>query len=399
MGLKIGLLNDSFPPAIDGVANTVKAYAEILSAGCDEPVVITPKYPHVNDNYDYKVYRYSSIPTDKLFGYRTGNPFSPITISDLNLENFDLLHVHCPFASAVLATSIKTFSKKKMPLILTYHTKFDIDIEKRIHIHGFRHIVTKFVINNINQMDEVWVVSEGAGKNLASLGYKGKYVVMPNGTDFPNGKANEEEMQAVRKEYGIDPDCLVFLFVGRMFWYKNIGLSLEALKMLHADNIKFKFIVAGDGDDRVAIEQFVKQLGISDNVIFAGAVYDRQKLRALYSISDLFLFPSTYDTSGLVVKEAAACHCPSVIVRESCASEGVEDGKTGYLCEENSASLYAAIKNAVSDPSKLKEVGDGANKYVYYSWEDSVRAARLRYDEVLFNFNKPKRKCLFKKKK
>ena len=134
MGLKIGLLNDSFPPTIDGVANTVKAYADILSEGCDEPVVITPKYPHVHDDYNYKVYRYSSIPTDKLLGYRAGNPFSPITISDLNLENFDLLHVHCPFASAVLASSIRTFSKKKIPLILTYHTKFDVDIEKRIHL-------------------------------------------------------------------------------------------------------------------------------------------------------------------------------------------------------------------------------------------------------------------------
>ena len=397
MGLKIGLLNDSFPPAIDGVANTVKAYADILSSGCDEPVVITPKYPHVNDNYNYKVYRYSSIPTDKLIGYRTGNPFSPITISDLNLENFDLLHVHCPFASAVLANSIKTFSKKKIPLVLTYHTKFDIDIEKRIHIHGFRHIVTKFVINNINKMDEVWVVSEGAGKSLAELGYKGKYIVMPNGTDFPNGKASEEDIELIRKEYNIEPGCLVFLFVGRMFWYKNIGLSLEALKMLKADNVNFKFLVAGDGDDRYAIEQFAKQLNIDDKVIFAGPVYDRNKLRAMYSLADLFLFPSTYDTSGLVVKEAAACHCPSVIIRGSCASEGIEHNYSGYLCDESVSSLYSTIKEAISDPTKLKEIGENANKYVYYSWEDSVRAARLRYDEILFNYNKPKRRKWFKK--
>jgi len=397
MGLKIGLLNDSFPPAIDGVANTVKAYADILTDGCDEPVVITPKYPHVNDNYKYKVYRYSSIPTDKLIGYRTGNPFSPITISDLNLENFDLLHVHCPFASAVLANSIKAFSKKKIPLILTYHTKFDIDIEKRIHIHGFRHIVTKFILTNINQMDEVWVVSEGAGKNLIDLGYKGKYIVMPNGTDFPNGKANASEIEAIKKEFNIEPDCLVFLFVGRMFWYKNVGLSLEALKMLKADNVKFKFILAGDGDDRIAIEQYVKQLNLEENVTFAGPIYDRNKLRALYSIGDLFLFPSTYDTSGLVVKEAAACHCPSVVVSGSCAAEGVEDDFSGYLCEESATGVYDAIKRAISDTNKLKEVGDNANKHVYYSWEDSVRAARLRYDEVLFNHNKPKRKGWFKR--
>jgi len=182
-----------------------------------------------------------------------------------------------------------------------------------------------------------------------------------------------------------------------MFWYKNVGLSLEALKMLKADNVKFKFILAGDGDDRIAIEQYVKQLNLEENVTFAGPIYDRNKLRALYSIGDLFLFPSTYDTSGLVVKEAAACHCPSVVVSGSCAAEGVEDDFSGYLCEESATGVYDAIKRAISDTNKLKEVGDNANKHVYYSWEDSVRAARLRYDEVLFNHNKPKRKGWFKK--
>ena len=48
--LKIGLLNDSFPPVIDGVANTVKAYADLLYEQ-DEPIVITPKYPRVTDRY------------------------------------------------------------------------------------------------------------------------------------------------------------------------------------------------------------------------------------------------------------------------------------------------------------------------------------------------------------
>ena len=73
MKLKVGLLNDSFPPLIDGVANTVKAYADNLCQE-DEPVVITPKYPHVTDNYPYEVYRYHSIPTDKIIGYRSGDP-------------------------------------------------------------------------------------------------------------------------------------------------------------------------------------------------------------------------------------------------------------------------------------------------------------------------------------
>ncbi len=395
--MKIALLNDSFPPLIDGVANAVQAYAGILCDQGDDPVVITPTYPHAKDNYEYKVYRYTSLATDKLIGYRTGNPFSATTITDLYYEKFDILHVHCPFASAVLASCIKTFSKNKIPMVFTYHTKFDLDIERCVHIHGFRPIVRRFVINNIKRMDDVWVVSDGAGQNLRSLGYKGNYTVMPNGTDFKKGKAPQEAINALNEKYGIESDTLVFLFVGRMFWYKNVGLSFEALKKLKDDGIKFRMILVGDGGDRHAMEDYVKELGIDESVIFTGAIRDREQLRVFYSRADLFLFPSTYDTSGLVVKEAAACDCPSVLVKDSCASEGIADKVTGYISEENADSLYQTIKVAVSDLEKLKEVGINAGKYIYYSWEDSVAAARKRYEQIIASYNK-KKHGFFKRK-
>ncbi len=395
--MKIALLNDSFPPVIDGVANTVQSYARILCNNGDDAVVVTPMYPYAEDNYEYKVYRFKSIATDKLIGYRTGNPFSPSTLTDLYYEDFDILHVHCPFASAVLASYVKTFSKNKMPMVFTYHTKFDIDIEKRIHIHGFRPIVRSFILNNIKKMDEVWVVSDGAGQNLRSLGYKGDYVVMPNGTDFSRGQASDEAIDSLNKRYGIEPNMPVFLYVGRMMWYKNIGLTLEALKKLHDDGIAFRMLMVGDGNDRAAMEGYAKKLGISSCVTFVGTVTDREELRVFYSRADLFLFPSTYDTSGLVVKEAAACDCPSVLIKNSCASEGIADGVTGYICEETPDSLYETVKEAIGDRVKLKQVGVDAGKFVYYSWEDSVATARKRYEQIIENY-KRKKHSIFKRK-
>ena len=63
--LKLGLLNDSFPPLIDGVANATKAYAQIIQDKYGKAVVITPKYPHVKDDYNFCVYRYHSVPSDR----------------------------------------------------------------------------------------------------------------------------------------------------------------------------------------------------------------------------------------------------------------------------------------------------------------------------------------------
>ena len=382
MKMKIGLLNDSFPPLIDGVANTVKAYADNLCQE-DEPVVITPKYPHVNDNYPYEVYRYHSIPTDKILGYRSGDPFGPLSVTELINKKFDILHVHCPFASAVLALNLKSLSRSRLPVVFTYHTKFDVDIVRLVPTKAFQKFVVKFVVGNISRMDEVWVVSSGAGQNLRSLGYKGAYRVMPNGTDFAKGRSSDDTITALKKKHGIEEDEFVFLFVGRMMWYKNIGLIVDSMKRLKNQGVKFKTIMVGHGDDLYAVEQYVDQLELSDRFIFTGAVYDREELRTYYSAADLFLFPSTYDTSGLVVKEAAACNCPSVLVRESCASEGVEHQQTGFLCDETIDSCTEVILDAISDRDRLKRIGEGAGEKVYFSWKDSVEAARKRYAEII----------------
>ena len=117
-------------------------------------------------------------------------------------------------------------------------------------------------------------------------------------------------------------------------------------------------------------------------------IYDREKVRTYFSRADLLLFPSIYDTSGLVVKEAAACGCASALIKETCAAEGVEDGISGILAEEDSAESFAkAIIDALKVPGLLKTLGKGAEDKVYLSWEDSVKIAADRYHYVIDNFN------------
>ena len=76
--LNVCLINDSFPPAIDGVANAVTNYAAIIAEHYGHPTVVTPYYPDADDSvYDFPVIRYPSVDMTKLVGYRAGLPFSP----------------------------------------------------------------------------------------------------------------------------------------------------------------------------------------------------------------------------------------------------------------------------------------------------------------------------------
>ncbi len=388
MGLKIALFNDSFPPTIDGVANAMLNYATIINSKFGKAVVVTPKYPNVVDHYPFEVYRYASINFGSQIPYRVGNPFSPITISELNNRNFDLLHVHCPFASAVLAHELTIGRNNKKPMIFTYHTKFDIDLDRFVPNRQFNKISRNFILRNINNADEVWAVSEGAIESLRNIGYQGDVLVMPNGTDFKRGKASSDEIAELERMYRVTPDELIFLFVGRMMWYKNIKLILDALKIVQDAEIAFRTFFVGDGPDRPSIEQYAREIGIYEKTIFTGAIYDRERLRAFFSRASLFLFPSTYDTSGLVVKEAAACDCAAILTRGSCASEGVVDMVSGLLAEENAESCAKKIIGAVRTPGFLERLGKEAAEKVYLSWEDSVTAAYRRYEVVVDRFLK-----------
>ena len=206
---------------------------------------------------------------------------------------------------------------------------------------------------------------------------------MSNGVDLPKGKVPQKEIDEISTIHNLPAGVPVFLFTGRMMWYKGIKIILDGLASLKSDGSLFRMIFVGGGADYKEITEYTQTVGLSDECIFTGAVRDREKLRAYYSRADAFLFPSTFDTSGLVVREAAACGLASIIIRGSSASEGITDGKNGILIEENPQSLATALQDLLNKQDHLKEIGQNAMDELYLSWEDAVKRAYARYCEIV----------------
>lgn len=377
----ICLLNDSFPPLIDGVANAVMNYARYLPQQGLEPVVLTPQHPEAEDSaFPYSVIRYPSIDLREKTGYLAGVPFSPEIANRLEGKNVAVLHSHCPIVSTLLGRKLRQIVDA--PLVLTYHTKFDIDIANVLHSHALQEGSKRVLLENINACDEIWTVSQGAGENLRSLGYTGEYLVMPNGVDFPQGRVSDEAIAAATAGYDLPANVPIYLSVGRIMWYKGLKIILDALARRKAEGGDFRMVFIGQGGDFEEVTQYAKALGLMDKCFFLGAIQDRDILRAWYCKADLFLFPSTFDTNGLVVREAAACGLASVLIRGSCAAEGVTQGQNGFLIEENAESLCACLKALDKTPGLPKTVGETAQRELYISWEDSVKTAAQRYEVV-----------------
>lgn len=383
----ICLMNDSFPPAIDGVANAVTNYAQILSREYGQTAVVTPYYPEADDSkFEFPVLRYPSLDMTKQLGYRAGMPFSPELMHKMETSEFDIIHSHCPISSTLFARALR--DRIHVPLVLTYHTKFDIDIANAVRSKILREEAARLLVENISACDEVWTVSQGAGDNLRKLGYEGEYIVMPNGVDLPRGRVTEETVSSATKDFDLPVEIPVFLFVGRMMWYKGIKIILDALKILSDRGVDFRMVFVGAGNDKEEIMEYTASLQLDGKVLFSPPVRDRERIRAWYCRAELFLFPSTFDTNGLVVREAAACALASVLVGGSCAAEDVSDGETGFLIEENAESMAALLVGLVKNRSEMRRVGEQAQRELYMSWETAVGRAFDRYGAVMDNYRR-----------
>lgn len=380
--LRICLINESFPPQVDGVANAVENYAAIINEKYGKAVVAVPFYPGADDGrFPFRVLRFPSINTEKLINYRMGYPFSAEILEEIKAEKVDLIHAHCPFVSAFMARTLR--EKLDVPIILTYHSKFDIDIKKAVKSEYLRKKILHILAENIKAFDEVWVVSRGAGENLRSIGYEGDYILMPNGADMPKGRMDKKEAGERTAAFKVPEGIPVFLFVGRLAWYKGIDKIFSALSVLKEKGKDFRMVLIGGGTDEKEIKEKARVLKIEASCIFTGIIREREDLRAWYSRADIFVFPSGYDTNGLVVREAAACALPSVLIKGSCAAEDITEGKNGFLCEDSAESLAEKLLFLMEKPELLRKAGESAREEIFLSWEDSVRKAAERYHTVL----------------
>ena len=304
---------------------------------------------------------------------------------DIINRNFDVLHSHCPIATSYFFRRINRI--KRIPHILTYHTKYEYDFDSRVKSLALRRRAYGMLLNNIKAADEVWVTSKGTSDSLRKVGYEGDFVVMPNGCDLPKTDCDDSMKAMIRRKHNIPEGVAILLFVGRMMWYKNIDIILDACKILKTDGRDFRMIMIGMGPDENAIKKYCRKLALDDKVIFTGNLDDRSELQIYYGTADLLVFPSTFDTNGLVVREAAASATPALVVAGSCAGEGIVDAQTGFLCLETSRSVARVIDDIIDNNDLLCRVGKKAQDDIYISWDERIKNAYNRYQIVIDKFN------------
>lgn len=378
-----GIFNDNFPPILDGVGLTAQNYAYWLHEKGYDVRVITPYAPFaekVINAAPYKINRYMSVPIPFRHPYRYGLPYldGPF-MRNWRKMDFDLVHAHCPFTSGNLAYSAA--QEQQIPMVATFHSKYRQDFEHNVKSKTIVDWMVRKIIRFFESADEVWIPLPAVEETLREYGFRGHVEVVENGNDFSTPIHRIEAMRTeMRDELGMEPNETMLLFVGQHIWEKNIGFILDSLALIK--DRPFHLFMVGTGYAVREIRHRIRQLGLRDNVTLLGNIHDRERLKRIYAAADLFMFPSLYDTCGLVVREAAAMHTPSVMLQDSTAATAINDNVNGFLCKDDKQVYADQIAYLMQHPEIIRRVGQQASKTISRSWENVIEEVILRYRDI-----------------
>lgn len=341
--------------------------------------MVTPNVPGARYDYDFEVMDYFSVPVPFRHPYVTGvAEIDPAFIKKIISHRFRIVHAHCPFASGLAAQRVAKF--QGIPCVATFHSKYRDDFSRVIPSKKMVDLIIKQIVNFYEKADEVWVPQASVEEVIREYGYKGKVEVVDNGSDLVADYPEKYFVDA-RKELGIKPDEFVMLFVGQHIWEKNTRFIIDALEGIR--DTQFRMLFVGTGYAAEAMKELVAEKGLDEKVTFVGCVTEREKITKYYAAADLFLFPSLYDNAPLVVREAAALHTPSVMVRGATASTILTDDSNGFLVEDDINDFEQRLRALIADPDRVHKVGVQASKTIVRSWEDVVGEVLDRYNTII----------------
>ncbi len=161
------------------------------------------------------------------------------------------------------------------------------------------------------QADYLFACSEKAGRWMYGRAAvkRNNYRVIFNAIDTKRFQYNKEKRMKVRKSLKIDKQYVIGT-VGRLTEAKNQKFLIDLFADIHKKNAETILLIVGDGELRGVLEQQVKNLGLSDHVIFTG---NKSNTQDYYQAMDVFVFPSLWEGLGISVIEAQCCGLPCIV--------------------------------------------------------------------------------------
>lgn len=251
----------------------------------------------------------------------------------------DLIHLHGAAQRGKWVAELATFWN--VPFVITEHTGPWSAISSRPAI-------LKRVKAIMEKADLVMPVSHHLEQEILESGISPRRIaVLGNPVDTDFFTLRENPLTHAKR----------ILFVGRLDPFKGGLRTLEAFNQIKNEHLEYRLTVAGDGVEGDAIEAFIEENQLDDRVEFLRKQLSREEMRTLFHESTFLVFPSEFESFGLVAAEAMATGLPVVI-----------SNKTGPLD-------YSSLVNSVQ--IELDQIEEGLREIIARSEDFNPLRVRL----------------------
>ncbi len=344
--MRIAIFSESFEPILNGVTTSIRTLRDALGELGHETFVFAPGY-HGHCDTDPNVFRFPSIRPPTARDYPLAFPFKPGLLSLARDLKLDIIHTQTPFMLGW--AGLRLGRRLGIPVVSTNHTQY------AEYTHYFplapvswsRAAVIWMLRRYYDSCDLVITPSQANKDILLGYGVRREISVVPTGNALDIAR-DEATREAVRKQWGVSSDATVLLCVGRLAREKNLALLLDSFEELSKKHAGLCQVFVGGGPYEDGLRKELADRGLSDRAIVVGMV-PREKVGRVYCAGDIFVFPSTTETQGLVLGEALAAGLPCVAVNAGGSPEMVRHGEDSFLCENDARDFTARIDLLLTD--------------------------------------------------
>ena len=371
--LRIAFVSETWLPSTDGVVTRLVATLRVLRALGHETCMIAPAPAEP----EFEGTRVHTVPTVAVSFIAGGRPWGlpmPRVAAYLDAFRPDIVHVVNPFVVGV--AGVIAARRRRWPLVCSYHT--NVAAYARFYHMGFTHPAIWTLLRLVhNAADLNFATSDAVRADIVRHGIR-RVDLWERAVDTTLFHPARRDEAMRRRLGGRHPGAPVALYVGRLAPEKG----LDRLKALATMRSPLNIAFVGDGPYRHHMEAEFEGTG----AVFTGMLHG-DALASAYASADLFLFPSTTDTLGLVVLEALSSGLPVVAADSAPSREMLEGtGSARLFKAESGDSLRSAVEALVAPGTEAlrRRMSEGARAEAErHDWRDATARLLGAYARVL----------------
>jgi glycosyltransferase involved in cell wall biosynthesis len=377
-GLHIAIVTETYLPEVNGVAITMGRMVQGLRLRRHHIQLIRPRQ-HADDRPenlpDFEEVLARGVAIPRYDALKLGLPAKQMLVRLWSASRPDIVHIvtEGPLGWSALAAA----EQLHVPVVTDFHTNF----HTYTHHYGIGWLkapVTAYLRRFHNKALATFVPTHGIRRELEGLGIA-RLRVVARGVDTMRFSPRRRS-PSLRASWGVAPDDMVVMYVGRIAPEKNLQLVVRAFGAMREANPKLRLVWVGDGPERATLQ------ARHPEHVFAGMRLG-EDLAAHYASGDIFLFPSTTETYGNVVIEAMASGLAVVAYDYAAAHLHIRHERNGLLADLDDADEFVRLAAGLAnDRGRAKNIGARARGVVEkLDWEWIVKEFESALLELAHN--------------